>query len=172
MTIGLKRGVVKLMPYDPRWQNEFESEKHSLVEAFGNKIIAVEHIGSTSLPGAYAKPIIDLQVGIRSLDEATDFIAGLEKLGYEYVPEEWFADRCFFPKGTDECITHHLHLVEFNGAEWTNSLLFRDYLIAHPQALKEYVALKEDLAERYENDRHKYTEAKDAFINSVLQKAK
>ncbi len=169
MTIGLKRGAVKLLPYDKAWKTEFETEKQRLFDVFGDKIIAIEHIGSTSMPGADAKPIIDLLVGVYSLKTAPDFIDGLKKLGYQYMPEKWSDTRCFFPKGSDECITHHLHLVEVaNEKEWRHPLLFRDYLISHPEALNEYITLKQDLAEQYADDRHKYTELKDEFIKSIL----
>lgn len=173
MTIGLKRGTVKLLPYDKTWKTDFETEKQRLLNVFGDRIIAIEHIGSTSIPGAWAKPVIDIDVAIHSLDDAPDFVAGLEKLGYTNMPNRWFADRYFFPKGSEDHRTHHLNLVEITSeTAWLYPLLFRDYLVAHPQDLAAYIELKKDLATRFENERDKYTEAKGDFVKKVLAKAR
>lgn len=173
MSIGLTRGTVQLQPYDPNWLIEFEKEKQQLKEVFGNKIIAIEHIGSTSVPDMPAKPLIDIIAAIHSFDELQEFIEPLQKLGYEYMPERMFADRKFFPKGPRSNRTHHLNLVlQDNAEQWTQPLLFRDYLRDHPPMRDEYAQLKLSLAKKYKSHREAYTKAKSEFIQRVLQNAK
>ena len=173
MAIGLKRGTVELFPYDEAWKLYFEKEKKLLLKTFGDRIVSIEHIGSTSIPGALAKPIIDINVAIRSLEDAPSFIKQLQELGYEYMPERWFNDRYFFPKGSTEQSTHHLNLVEKSSdTAWVYPLLFRNYLIENPQEIAEYSILKRNLALKYKNDRAAYTEAKGDFVRSILEKAR
>ena len=109
MNTGLKRGTVQLQPYDPNWPMGFEKEKQKLLDIFGGKIIAIEHIGSTAVPGLCAKPLIDMIAAIRSFDELKDFIEPLKELGYEYMPERMFNDRKFFPKGPHANRKYHLN---------------------------------------------------------------
>lgn len=171
--IGLERGTVKVSPYSPNWVKEFEAEKKRLIDMFGSRIIAVEHIGSTSIPGMPSKPIIDILVAVKSLDDAQAFIMPLQEMGYEYMPNRWFKDRYFFPKGPDSKRTHHLNLVEMSSeTAWTNHLLFRDYLISHPKEKEKYIKLKQELASKYANDREKYTEAKSDFVRNIIDQAK
>lgn len=171
MTIGLKRGTVQLHPSDPHWPLAFEKEKKLLQHTFGGKIIATEHIGSTSVPGLAAKPIIDIIMAVRFFDELDDFIAPLQKLGYEYMPERMFADRKFFPKGPRDNRTHHLNIVLKNSPEqWASPLAFRDYLKTHATARQKYAELKQQLAQKYLGDRAAYTKAKSDFIQSILIK--
>lgn len=173
MSLGQKRGTVKLLPYDKDWKHQFEQEKQLLLQTFGNKIVAIEHIGSTSIPGAWAKPIIDINVAIESLGDAPKFVKDLENLGYTNMSNRWFSDRYFFLKEPEKSQTHHLNLVEPSSeTAWAAPVLFRDYLIAHPEELQEYNDLKKDLAKRYKSEREKYTEAKSNFVINVLQKAR
>jgi len=144
--LGLKRGTVKLTSAHNKWTELFEKEKKLLFDTFGNQIIAIEHVGSTAIPGTPAKPLIDINVAISPLNDShvDEFIAPLEKLGYHYRHK--FPGRHFFAKGPESKRTHHLNLVEFNGDEWRNSILFRDYLKNNKPAREEYAALKEKLA--------------------------
>jgi GrpB-like predicted nucleotidyltransferase (UPF0157 family) len=170
--IGLKRGTVKIEDYDPNWPKEFEVEQQRLLETFGDKILAIEHIGSTSIPGLAAKPIIDMVAAVKSFDDLEEFIDGLQKLGYEYMPERMFNDRKFFPKGPRESRTHHLNLVlQGNFEQWVKPIAFRDYLRNHSQEREEYAKLKTTLANKHANDRATYTRLKDSFFHSVLKKA-
>jgi len=171
--LGLTRGTVKLVPNDPRWLLEFNKERGNLENVFGEKILAIEHIGSTAILEIPAKPIIDINVGIESIDSISDFIEPLKKLGYEFMPERRFDDRQFFPKGPEELRTHHLNLVEIDSeTAWLNPLLFRDYLNKNKTVRNEYRALKESLAMKFANDRMKYSEGKSEFIMKVLEVAK
>lgn len=97
--IGLTRGTVKVVEYKPSWAVLFQEEKQHLQEVFGDKVHGIEHIGSTSVPGLAAKPIIDIIVAVYDLAVYKQFVEPLEKLGYEYMPDRVFEDRVFFPKG-------------------------------------------------------------------------
>lgn len=171
MSLGLKRGTVQVVPYNPAWPQLFQEEKARLETALGSAARGIEHIGSTSVPGLAAKPIIDIIVAVDSLAIYKQFIVPLERLGYEFMPERIFDDRVFFPKGPRENRTHHLSLVAKNSAGWYEPIRFRDLLIAHPDRHQAYQKLKEELAEQYSNDRASYTKAKAMFIESVLREA-
>lgn len=167
-SLGLQRGTVELKDHDPKWHELFEDEKKLLLETFGDRIIAIEHIGSTSICGISAKPIIDMNVAITSLDDINDFIEELPKLGYEYMPERRFHYRQFFPKGPRECRTHHLNLTEMSSnTGWKDHLTFRDYLKENQDAREEYDTLKKKLAEQYSENREEYTRRKADFIKRI-----
>lgn len=172
MSIGLGRGAVKLIPYDSVWATEFEQEKQRLLDVFGDKLIAVEHIGSTAVPGLSAKPIIDMIAAIASFDELEKFVEPLQDLGYEYMPNRMFTDRKFFPKGSHSNRTHHLNLVLKDDVnQWESPLVFRDYLRDHQEARDEYAELKASLAKQYSADRQRYTRSKNDFIQRILRSA-
>ena len=171
--LGLKRGTVKLVnSCHDEWARLFEIEKQLLLKTFGNRIIAIEHVGSTAIPGVPAKPLIDMNVAVSSLSDEyiEEGVAPLENLGYHYMHK--FPDRHFFAKGSEERRTHHLNLVEPDSDEWRNSILFRDYMRRNKRACEEYAALKEKLAERFSEDRASYTKAKEEFIQKIIELAK
>lgn len=165
---------VVIVEYNPHWQTLFAEEAARIREVVGNDILAIEHIGSTAVPGLAAKPIIDLMVGVRSLLDGQRAISPLAALGYVYWRENPHPDRMFLvkgmpPYGTQR--THHVHIVEANGEFWER-LLFRDYLRTHPNEVQRYAALKRKLAERFCHDRERYTEGKSEYIKAVMQKAR
>lgn len=168
--IGLKRGTVQVVPYNMAWPQLFADEKKHLEAALGNLIHGIEHIGSTSVPGLSAKPIIDMIAAVDSLEGYEKFIRPLEALGYEFMPERVFADRVFFPKGPRENRTHHLSLVVKDSPGWHDPIRFRDYLIANPKVREAYQKLKLELASKHPNDRASYTKAKETMIQGIMDK--
>ena len=170
--LGLKRGTVKLAEAHDEWARLFEIEKDLLKMTFGDRFIAIEHVGSTSIPGIPAKPLLDMNMAISSLDDTyiQEFVAPLEKLGYHYMHK--FPDRHFFAKGPEALRTHHLNLVPTDGEEWNNSILFRDFMRRNKPARDEYAALKRKLAEQFADDRASYTKAKEEFIQGIIRQAK
>ena len=166
-------GAVAIVDYDPRWTRQFEEEKARILAATVPSVVAVEHIGSTAVPGLAAKPIIDILAGIRHLEDARACIAPLATIGYEYVPEyeTELPERRYFRKGPREARTHHVHLVEVEGAFWRRHLAFRDYLRAHPEEAKRYAALKRALAAKFGEDREAYTDGKTAYVRGIEAKA-
>ncbi|OPH47266.1 hypothetical protein BC351_12260 [Paenibacillus ferrarius] len=163
---------VVIEEYNKDWALEYEQEEGKIKELLGNKAIAIEHIGSTSVQGLGAKPIIDFMVGVNELNEVDEFIEPLVKIGYEYVFHKDFPNRRFFRKGQWRAGTHHLHVYRCGSDEWNNNILFRDYLRTHPDVLRQYNQLKMDLAKKYRNDRTSYTNAKHPFITSVIEEAR
>lgn len=160
--------------YNPLWPASFEEEKARILGLISPWAESVEHIGSTSVEGLGAKPIIDIMVGLRSLDDARECIPLLETIGYEYVPkhEAVMPERRYFHKGpTRFTRTHHLHMVETRGEFWRRHLLFRDHLRTHQEAAREYYELKKGLAARFGADREAYTTAKAPFIEAVIRRA-
>ncbi len=170
--LGVKRGTVRLVPHNPNWKALFEEEKKLLLAKFPNTILKISHGGSTAIPNIPAKPIIDMFAVVRSLGEADAIKDDLEKLGYEYVGERGVPERRLAVKGPEERRTHHLQFVEETSKEWTNHILIREYYLKHPDVAEEYARLKQDLAQKYPEDRVSYTNGKEDFIASVIVRAK
>ena len=167
-------GRVIIADYDPRWPVLYREEEARILDAIGHILVGLEHVGSTSVPGLAAKPIIDIMAGIDSLDNARECIAPLQGIGYEYVPEHEaiMPERRYFRKGPDNARTHHLHMVELDSPFWIRHILFRDYLRTHPEEADHYARLKRELAARYGTDRLGYQDAKDPYITSVEEKTR
>jgi len=168
--LGLERGLVRLVPYATEWKVYFEREKVALEALLGSMILAIEHIGSTSIPGMVAKPIIDIAIGVVDFEEAKTCIPLIESLGYEYKGEFGIPHRHYFVKGDPRLF--HIHMSEVSCAEWQNTLLFRDYLRIHPDMAEEYAQLKLQLAKKHPQDREAYLDGKTAFVEKVLQMAR
>lgn len=163
---------VIIADYRSEWAEQFEYEKARLQSALHGKTIVIEHIGSTSVQGLPAKPILDIAAGVSHLAEADDFIGPICAIGYEYVPKADFPNRRFFRKGEWRKGTHHLHVYELQSEEWSNNIRFRNYLRSNPEKVQEYARLKKQLASLYAEDRATYTLLKAPFINSVIGLAK
>lgn len=166
---------VHIGPPNPAWPELFEQEKQNILTHLGPHFIAIEHFGSTAVPGLHAKPILDMLGGVASMAVADQLLEPLCKLGWETSAEfnATLADRRFLRRrNAREIRTHHLHLVVHDSTEqWKVRLAFRDYLRAHPETAREYERLKYELAERHRTDREAYTEAKTDFVTNVLKLA-
>lgn len=161
------RERVEIVDYDPRWPLRYEEERAAIVQALGDDIVAIEHIGSTSIPGLCAKPILDIQVGVKRMVPAQVLEERLQRLGYRQNPE---ADdpnrRLFYRKGKPR--THHLHIMPVDSWDFERHVLFRDYLRKHPVLRDQYGQLKRELAEQHGHNRQDYTDAKTTFVESVV----
>jgi GrpB-like predicted nucleotidyltransferase (UPF0157 family) len=170
--LGLKRGSVRLANAHDQWALLFQEEKRVLLDTLSGGIIAVEHVGSTAIPGVPAKPIIDILMVVASIDNSyiQSFVSPLQQLGYSHMHSH--PDRQFFAKGPEVKRTHHLNLVERDAeGHWQDPVRFRDYLRARPLLAEEYAALKTKLAARFADDRSSYTKAKEEFIRMILDRA-
>jgi GrpB-like predicted nucleotidyltransferase (UPF0157 family) len=164
---------VCLVDYDPAWSGRFANEAAAIRAALGADALAVEHIGSTAMPGMRAKPVIDIMVLIDDIEDAPAYIKRLRPLDYHYYPYslDRTPERRWFCKPGLENRTHHLHLVQAGTEFHREHLLFRDYLVCHADVAADYLALKESLAARFPDDREAYTEGKTEFIRAVLSRA-
>ena len=163
---------VILSEYNPQWPSLFEEEASRVRQAIGDGLIAIEHIGSTSVPGLASKPVIDLLAAVRTLTEGERAVPCLAVLDYEYRGENGIPGRLFFRKGPVQYRrTHHLHMVEPGHEQWVANLRFRDYLRAHSEEACRYEALKRGLAIRFRDNRAAYTDGKTDYILAVLKKA-
>ncbi len=161
--------------YNPDWIDRFLHEKGSLLSALGSHIIDLEHIGSTSIFDLAAKPIIDILIGVKTLDDAEKCIPILEKMNYQYVPEfeDILPERRYLrkpPQGEGHDV--HLHITTLGSDFWDRQLLFRNYLRIHSDDRDKYSKLKKKLAKKHRNDREAYTNAKEEFILKTLEKAR
>jgi len=171
-TVGLKRGTVKLSPYNAEWPKIFEKEGTLLSSTLGDLVIDIQHIGSTSIPGMAAKPIIDMMAAIPDFQNIEEYVQPLKNLGYEDRGQQGVPDRHIFVKGDEARRTHHLNLTEMDSSFWKEHILFLDYLRAHKEAVDEYAKLKTDLAKSFPDDRNSYTSAKAEFVKQIVEKAK
>jgi GrpB-like predicted nucleotidyltransferase (UPF0157 family) len=140
-----------------------------LASAIGDWAVGgIHHVGGTSVPGLDSKPVIDILVGVSNLEDARACFARLAGLGYLYAPYRT-GEMHWFCKPDPSRRTHHLHLVPSASARFRDELSFRDYLRDHHDVAHEYGALKRRLAEKFEQDREAYTDAKTDFILATLR---
>src|SRR6476620_3077924 len=125
MSLGLIRGKVILSPHREEWHRLFDEEGSLILDAIGEQVVAIEHVGSTAICGVVAKPILDIMVAIPKFEDGEKCVPAFEQLGYEYKGENGVPLRHFFGKGAPR--THHLHMVAMDGDFWMHHLLFRDH---------------------------------------------
>ena len=164
--LGLEKGIVRLVPHDEYWHRLFAEEASRIQAVIGEHLAAVEHVGSTSICGISAKPIIDMAAAVGGGDAGEKCVKPLESIGYEYRGEHGIKGRFYFIKGNPR--THHLHMVKFESEFWKSHIMFRDRLRRNPELAGEYDGLKRDLAEKFAHDRDAYLEGKAEFIKKVL----
>jgi len=161
---------MRTMPYDERWPQRFQREADALREALGDLVADVHHIGSTSVPGLDAKPIIDVQISVASFDPLDAFRVPLESLGFCFRADNPDLNKRYFrePPGTRRT---HIHV--FRAGSWSEqiALLFRDYMRAHDENARRYAELKYRLTAQSRDDRRGYTASKSPFIWETMAKA-
>lgn len=160
---------IEIVTYDPRWPDLYTEERERVEAVLGDLARSIEHIGSTSVPGLSAKPIIDILVTMSRLGPVDPYIERLGSLDYTYFPVLGNAARYSFGRSIPH--THHIHVVEHGSEEHIRPLAFRDYLRTHPEVARQYETLKRQLAECFRNDRQAYNQAKTDFIRSIEMKA-
>lgn len=161
---------VIVTPYQSSWPEAFQEEKEQLKTIFGDRLLAVHHIGSTSVPGLSAKPILDILPVVDSLDGIEAFDAAMEQIGYEAKGEFGMPGRRYYRKGGDNR-THHIHLYADGNPKIMRHVVFRDYLRQHPEEVEAYSAIKERLAHQYPEDISAYIAGKDSFVKTMEQRA-
>ncbi len=165
---------IVIVDYNPQWPQMYEDEKANIQDAIGDYLIDIQHVGSTSIPGLSAKPILDIMLVIRDLSLVAHCVKPLETLDYAYFGENGIPGRHYFHKPiniTTKPRWVHLHMVEKGHDQWAMYQLFRDYLRLHPESAHQYDILKRGLAARFGSDRVGYTNAKTSFVKSIVRAA-
>lgn len=164
--------IVAVHPPNPHWQTQAAAESQQVTQALGETVVAIHHIGSTAIPGIYAKPIIDLLVevcDIAAVDDRNPFMAAL---GYQVMGEFGLPGRRYFRKDNAAGVrTHHVHVFAAGSPEVVRHLAFRDFMTAHPDHAQAYSDLKRELAAQYPTDIDGYMDGKDAFVKEMQQRA-
>ena len=168
--LGLNQNELRLSPYRDEWPALFETEKKILVSAIGDRVRDIQHVGSTSVPGMRAKPILDIAIAVEEFEAATVCVEPLIGLGYTYRGENGIPRRHYFQKG--EPCTHHIHMVEETSEEWTKLVLFRDFLRSDRNVAEAYGRLKTALVDSLARDRKAYLAAKAEFITEAIKEAR
>lgn len=165
---------IEIHNYDTTWSEKAALEIAILKESLPfDWITDIQHFGSTAVPGLRAKPVIDIMVIVKNIDQAKKIVPIMESLGYDFWTDNPKKDRLFFVKGMPPRgagRTHHVHVYQENSFEHFARPAFRDYLITHEDARVAYANLKQELALQYPDDRETYTDAKQSFIFKILQK--
>jgi GrpB-like predicted nucleotidyltransferase (UPF0157 family) len=169
--------MITVVPYDPAWPVLFTEEAALIRQTLGESALRIEHVGSTSVPGLAAKPVIDIQVSVPSLDPLSQYLAPLGRVGCTHVPLGSFdLVYPFFQKPNQWPSTHHIHLCVSGSEQERTHLAFRDYLRTHPLVAAEYVELKLALAAANHGttleSRERYSLSKTEFVTSVLERAR
>jgi GrpB-like predicted nucleotidyltransferase (UPF0157 family) len=163
---------VHVAPYDPSWLTEFTAEAQRIRAALGGVAVAVHHIGSTAIPGIFAKPIIDILVEVDDIRTFDAFSSAFAGLGYEAKGEFGIPGRRYFRKESTEGVrTHQIHAFERCSPASERHLAFRDYMIGRPAIAQSYSLLKQQLAASHPDDIEAYMDGKDTFIKEHEEKA-
>lgn len=167
----MKTQKVTVLSYQTSWRTDFEKIAEELRSELGDQIIGIEHVGSTSVTGLSAKPIIDIDIVIQSEDDFEGVKATLAVLGYQHEGDLGISGREAF-RYTDKPYLqkHHLYVCSQDSKELHRHLAFRDYLRTHPEAVDEYSYVKEQGAARYPNDIEKYMTYKSTIIEELYQR--
>jgi GrpB-like predicted nucleotidyltransferase (UPF0157 family) len=163
---------VKVLPYSKDWPRLYQLEVVSLRKVLGEEIVSVSHIGSTSIPGMHAKPIIDILLEVKNISKLDEYNDAMIELGYDPRGEYGIPGRRYYSKGKSYDIrTHHVHAFQTGDIGLERHLAFRDYMIAHPEDAREYAQLKLNLSRVFRWDIEGYCDGKDSFVAEMEEKA-
>lgn len=160
---------IKILEYDPCWPELFEREANRIRSVLGGKVLLLEHVGSTSVPGLCAKPIIDILLVVADSSNETSYVSDLEAGGYtiRIREPEWFEHRMF--KGPDTDI--NLHVFSYGASEVKRMLKFRDWLRANKSDREKYASVKRILAEREWRYVQHYADEKNSIVKEIMDRA-
>jgi GrpB-like predicted nucleotidyltransferase (UPF0157 family) len=163
-------GKIQVADYDTDWPRRFQREADRIRAVLGDRVVQLEHVGSTSVPGLAAKPIIDIMLIVPDSADEPAYLPDLEAAGYVLVIREpdWYQHRCF--KGPDTNI--NLHVYSPGCPEIERYLLFRDRLRGHPGDREHYQRVKRELAERDWTYVQQYADAKTEVVEAIIARAR
>jgi GrpB-like predicted nucleotidyltransferase (UPF0157 family) len=159
-----------IQDYDPSWPQRFETLRAGIAAALGEMVSVIEHVGSTAVPGLAAKPIIDIDVVLRSATDLPQVIARLASLGYEHRGNLGVPGREAFRTPPSDW-PHHLYVCPPDSQEYRRHLSFRDHLRSHREDRNAYAGLKRKLGGTCGDDREAYTQGKGGFVSEILRRA-
>lgn len=165
---GLQSGKVTVVPYDSKWVEKYAREAISIRKALGGLIQDIQHVGSTSVPGMDAKPIIDIMVGLEDLSVVASLVSPLRALGYLYRGLLLGIEGHYFFRKGEPIKEYFLHVFEYGGGFWNQRIAFRERLITSPELAQEYRELKQRLAKQHPDNREAYTAGKKGFIERTV----
>lgn len=160
-------GPIIIEEYDARWPQEFEKLRAQIAAVLGPLAAAIEHIGSTAVPGLAAKPIIDIDVLLKPDADFAQAVSALSSVGYEHRGDLGIRGREAFRPPANS-FPHHLYVCFPDGKEYGRHLEFRDYLRSHPDEAEAYAELKRTLAGEFRMDREGYNQGKQEFVERIL----
>jgi GrpB-like predicted nucleotidyltransferase (UPF0157 family) len=170
--LGAERNdPVAIVAYDPIWPSRYGTWRERLAGVMGSTAIAIEHIGSTAVPGLAAKPVVDIQISVPDVADEGSYVPAIESVGFglryrnEGLGWRYFRPPPGLPREAQ------VHVCSVGSESERLHLLFRDYLRAHPAEADAYAVAKRAAAARHREDRIAYTDAKDAFIHPALRRA-
>ena len=162
--------TIEVVPYNINWVNKYLAEAEKIKKIMADELVKIHHIGSTSIPGISAKPVIDILVEVINIENIDDYNEKMKEIGYIAKGEYGIEGRRFFLKGEINR-THHIHVFQVGNSEIIRHLNFRDYMISHPDEAKAYSEMKRELAIKFRHDIDGYCNGKNDFIKNIDRKA-
>ncbi|MDB2415472.1 GNAT family N-acetyltransferase [Rickettsiales bacterium] len=163
--------MITIAPYNPDWPKIFEKEADALRKIFGNLIVEIHHIGSTSIPNMSAKPVIDILPAVKEIRKVDSYDDAMRSAGYEVKGEYGILFRRYFQKELNYTRTHNIHVYEVGHPEIDRHIAFRDYLREHAEEAEAYASLKRELAVKFPDDIDAYSNGKDDFVRQIDKNA-
>lgn len=160
---------IQIEEHNPEWFKQYECEKNQLCETLGELVLGIEHIGSTSIPDIWAKPIVDILIGVKSLPIEKFQINKVIELGYEYLGEAGVSGRLYFRKRFPQ--KYNIHITQIGSEIWNNNIILRNYLLNNKEAAKKYSDLKQAIISEGISTLLEYSIRKDNFIRELLEAA-
>ncbi|MFC4448656.1 GrpB family protein [Halorussus aquaticus] len=164
--------TIEIVDYDPAWPVRFEREADRMAEILGDRVVSIEHIGSTAVPGLAAKPIVDIVPVVADVDDGEVCARRLAEAGYYRSHKDRGDDWIELGREADDGQEFNVHIRPRDSERLRRNLLLRDYLRDHPDAHEEYARVKREAAAKHPEDPDAYTRAKSAVIESILGRAR
>ena len=169
--LGTEAGHIEIVQYRPEWREIFECERAAILERCHPWVTEVHHVGSTSVPGLAAKPLLDIMPVVANTDDGESAVEPMTTLGYLYRGDNGLPGRFYFDKIVDGRTVVYAHMYPQDHFDVRKLVAFRDHLRTHQEAALAYERLKRELASKFKDDRVSYTDAKGAFINEITAAA-
>lgn len=167
-SLGLKKGTVKVLPHQMAWHSNFDKQKKLILALKNKHICAIEHVGSTSVLGMPAKPIIDIIVGVDKYRNKEKLVEDLARIGFEFrlEPRRY---QSLFIKTSGERDTHYLKVLRYKGNGWNEYLAFKNKLTNDKKSFEMYRKLKLKSGQEFADSRKAYTRSKSEWIAKILE---